>query len=145
MEALAQSGRFTLTDDQFNALRQEFDAFSASEAETTAEISRVWRESEMLIDPHTAVGVHAARQKQGNPLAAKPQAPMIVLGTAHAAKFPDAIAAATGQYPALPSHLNGLFEHQENMTILPNDQKAIAQFILQNSRAVTTPAQQAVS
>lgn len=140
MEALAQTGRFTIPAPQLDALNQEFDAFSASEADTTTEMARAWQTSEILIDPHTAVGVHAARQA-----AANPQIPKIVLGTAHPAKFPIAVKAATGQEPTLPSHLKSLFERQENMTILPNDQKAVANFIHERSRAVPKPSRKVAS
>jgi hypothetical protein len=51
-----------------------------------------------------------------------------------------AVKAATGQECTLPSHLKSLFERQENMTILPNDQKAVANFIHERSRAVPKPS-----
>ena len=52
----------------------------------------------MIIDPHSAVGVAAARRA----LAHDPATPVIALGTAHPAKFPDAVERATGVRPALP-------------------------------------------
>jgi threonine synthase len=130
MDRLVQSGRFELSPNQLSALRNQFAACMASEAETTSEIARVWEDTRILIDPHTAVGVHAARQTQ-----TVKQTPMIVLGTAHPAKFPNAIRAATGQHPALPEHLSGLLVRPEKMTILPNDDSQIAQFIKDRSRA----------
>ena len=80
MAGLAQSRGFTLEEDLLAAIRAEFDAGRASEAETAAEIARCWHRSEVLLDPHTAVGVHVARHHQ----ARRPQTPMVVLGTAHA-------------------------------------------------------------
>jgi len=129
MAQLSQSRSFTLDHGPLAAIRAEFDAASVSEAETTGEIARVWQKSGILIDPHTAVGVSAARKSKDSP------SPIIVLGTAHPAKFPDAIEKATGVRPPLPPHLADLFEKTEHFTILPNDQAAIESFILERARA----------
>jgi threonine synthase len=61
---------------------------------------------------------------------------MIVLGTAHPAKFPAAVAAASGVTPVLPAHLGDLMERTERFTRLPNDQSAVELFVRQNARAV---------
>ncbi|WP_036258646.1 threonine synthase [Methylocapsa aurea] len=125
MARLRQSGGFTIEPAPLKAIRAEFDAFSVNETETTQEIARAWREAGYLADPHTAVGINAARRAQ----AQNGKTPLVVLGTAHPAKFPDAIALATGQRPPLPAHLAGLFDKKEHFTILPNDQKEIERFI----------------
>ena len=108
------------------AIRADFDAFSVSEAQTSAEIARLWREAHYLADPHTAVGIGAARREAA---LRGTQTPLVALGTAHAAKFPDAIEAATGLRPALPPHLAGLNERPEHFSLLPNDQREIERFI----------------
>jgi threonine synthase len=59
---------------------------------------------------------------------------MIVLATAHPAKFPDAVARATGIRPQLPPHLADLLAREEHVTILPNDQGAIESFICERAR-----------
>ncbi|PNG24705.1 threonine synthase [Methylocella silvestris] len=126
MAQLAQSRGFTIDPAPLQAIRADFDAFAVSEAETTSEIGRLWRESFYLADPHTAVGIGAARRE----IAARGAAtPLVVLGTAHAAKFPDAIEAATGVRPPLPPHLHGLLERAEQFSIIPNDQRAVERFI----------------
>jgi threonine synthase len=117
MSGLQQAGGFSIDQGPLTAVRAEFDAARIGEAETTGEIARVWREAQKLIDPHTAVGVGAARAA----LAARPGVPMIVLGTAHPAKFPDAIERATGINPPLPPHLADLFSRQERFEVLAND------------------------
>ncbi|ACK50220.1 threonine synthase [Methylocella silvestris BL2] len=126
MAQLSQSRGFTIDPAPLKAIRADFDAFSVSEPETTAEIARLWRESGYLADPHTAVGLGAARREIATRGAATP---LVVLGTAHAAKFPDAIEAATGVRPALPPHLHGLLERAEQFSIIPNDQGAVERFI----------------
>ncbi|MGH6838346.1 MAG: threonine synthase [Methylocella sp.] len=125
MAGLRQSQGFTIEPGPLQAIRAEFDAFSVTEAETTQEIARSWREAGFLPDPHTAVGLSAARKAR----ARASGGPLVVLGTAHPAKFPDAIARATGMRPELPSHLAGLFERRERFSILPNDQHEIERFI----------------
>jgi threonine synthase len=61
--------------------------------------------------------------------------PMIVLGTAHPAKFPEAIESACGVRPALPDWLSDLPERPERVTTMPADQSAVEQFIMAASRA----------
>ena len=125
MAGLSQSGRFEVAPEPLGHIRAEFDAFRVDEAETQAEMKRAHAEAGMILDPHTAVGVGAARRA----LAADPSTPMVVLGTAHPAKFPDAVERATGQRPALPPHLADLLERPEHFSVLPNDIGAIERFI----------------
>lgn len=125
MAGLRQSQGFTIEPGPLHAIRAEFDAFRVGETETTREIARSWREAGFLADPHTAVGLSAARQAKAHASGS----PLVVLGTAHPAKFPAAIAHATGERPDLPGHLTGLFERKEKFSILPNDQSGIERFI----------------
>jgi threonine synthase len=125
MANFAQSGKFTIAPGPLRAMKSEFDAFSTDEADCTAEMARVYRESGYILDPHTAVAVHAARRA----LVRDSATPMIVLGTAHPAKFPDAVEKAIKVRPPLPAHLVDLMSRQERFTILPNDQGAVRRFI----------------
>ena len=94
-------------------------------------MTRVYRQSGYILDPHTAIAVHAARRA----LARDRATPMIVLGTAHPAKFPDAVEKAIGLRPPLPPHLADLPSRQERFTILPNDLSAVRRFIRERARA----------
>ena len=125
MDLLKQSRGFTIPEATLAAIRAEFDAASTDEAATAAEIARCWTEAYELIDPHTAVGVHAARAR----VAADPATPMVVLGTAHAAKFPDAIERAIGVRPPLPAYMADLLGKPERSSVLPYDQGVIERFI----------------
>ena len=129
MGSLAQSGRFSLAPGPLGRIRAEFDAVRVDEAGTRAEMARAYAEAGMILDPHTAVGVGAARRA----LAADPSTPMVVLGTAHPAKFPDAVERATGRRPALPPHLAELMDRRERFSILPNDVGATERFIRSRS------------
>ena len=77
-----------------------------------------------IVCPHTAVGLHAARVRRGDPAV-----PMVVLATAHAAKFPDAVEAACGVRPALPPRLADLMTRPERVTRVANDVEAIKDVI----------------
>ena len=88
------------------------------------------RETGEFVDPHTAVGIAVAEKETRDP-----SVPMIVLSTAHAAKFPDAVEAACGVRPQLPEWLADLNQRAERMTALPVDQGAVETHILSTSRA----------
>ena len=131
MGNLTQSGRFEIAPAPLAAIRAEFDSYRTGETGTGKEIARVHKECGMLIDPHTAVGVHAARKA----LAKDPVTPMVVLSTAHPAKFGDAVKKATGISAPLPDHLAGLMDKKERFTVLANDQGAVEKFIAARARA----------
>jgi len=130
MASLAQSGRFSLSSEALSRVRALFNADRADEEETAATIRTTLRETSRLIDPHTAVGLAVAEKETRDPAV-----PMIVLGTAHPAKFPEAVEAACGARPGLPDWLSDLPERPERATPMPADQAAIEKFILAASRA----------
>jgi threonine synthase len=130
MASLQQSGRFVLPDAMLAAIRDEFDAGRANETETSAAIRAAWREAGDLVDPHTAVALAVADRD-----ASDGRLPNIVLATAHAAKFPDAVQAACGKHPDLPAWLEGLMTKPEHITVLNNDQIEVERFVLSVSRA----------
>ena len=132
MGNLAQQKRFAIEAGPLAAIRQAFDAVAVSEADTAREIAEVWAGAGYLLDPHTAIGVDAARHG----LKADPSTPMVVLGTAHPAKFPAAVKAASGVHPALPAHLGDLMDRKELFTRLPNAQAEVERFIRGKARAV---------
>jgi len=130
MAQFAQSGKFSIAPGPLQTIRRDFDAFSTDEAHCAQEMARVYRESRYVLDPHTAVAVNAARRALERDRAT----PMIVLGTAHPAKFPDAVAKAIGARPALPPHLADLMSRQERFTVLPNDRDAVGRFVRARAR-----------
>jgi threonine synthase len=124
-----KGGGFRLSQGALTRLRADFDSVAASEDETAAAIARAWRETGLVVCPHTAVGLHAARVARGDA-----GVPMVVLATAHAAKFPDAVEAAIGVRPALPERMADLFDRPERVTYVANDVAALKTFIAQGSR-----------
>ena len=130
MASLAQSRRFLVPAAALAEIRARFTADRADEQETAATIRTVLRETGYLADPHTAVAI-AVAEKDVRDRAS----PMVVLSTAHAAKFPAAVEAACGVKPALPDWLADLGGRGERVTVLPSDQGAVERFILRVSRA----------
>lgn len=137
MASLKQSGRYVLPDAVLAAIRSEFDAGRADEEETAAAIRTAWREAGELVDPHTAVALAVSDHEL-----AEPTVPNVVLSTAHAAKFPDAVEAACGVRPGLPSWLDGLMTKPEQVKTMPCDQVAIENYVLAVSRVVKQGAAQ---
>ena len=128
MAGLKQSGAFTIEAPVLKNIRGEFDAGRATMEETAATIRETLNASAYLLDPHTATAVHVARLQKGD-------APMIVLATAHPAKFPAAVEAASGVVPALPAWLAGLMEREEKYTVLPSELKMVEDHISRHTRA----------
>ena len=81
-----------------------------------------------VIDPHTAIGLHAAREAD-----LPADVPVVTLATAHPAKFPDAVERATGLRPSLPARIGDLFERDEACTDLPGDYAAIAAYVAEHA------------
>ncbi len=130
MSQLRQSGSFTVEGPTLEAIREKFAAGRCSEAETAETIDRTLKSSGYLLDPHTAIGVHVAAEHE------KPGVPMIVLGTAHPAKFPDAVEAACGVRPELPPELQPMMVAPERQQVLDASQNAVEAFIEKHARAV---------
>ena len=130
MASLAQSQRFALSARALSEIRAVFSADRADEDETAATIRTMLRETGHFIDPHTAVGIAVAEKETRDPMV-----PMVVLGTAHAAKFPDAVEAACGLRPPLPEWLADLHDRPEHFDRLAADQVAVERHILSVSRA----------
>lgn len=135
MAALAQSGAFSPPNAALQAIRADFDAGRADEAQTAETIARTLQQTGYLLDPHTAVAVSVAER-----IARDPHVPQVVLATAHPAKFPDAVERACGVRPALPPHLADLLERPERTPTLPNDIGAIEAYIARHARASETAA-----
>ena len=132
MKELDEEGGYEIPPDWLAEIRKTFVSARVDEAEDRDTIARVWREHEMLIDPHTAVGVAAAAKLRAE---GRLEGPVITLATAHPAKFPEAVKAASGQWPGLPAHLSDLYDLPERMIDAPAEVAAVREIIGQNARA----------
>ena len=116
----------SLSEKQIAALQAQFSSASVNDADTCKTITEVEAETGYLLDPHTAIGVRAARANNVDK-----SVPMIVLATAHPVKFPDAIVEAGLEPPALPAHLSDLFEREEAYDVIDNDLASVQQYMVE--------------
>ncbi|HXS05687.1 MAG TPA: threonine synthase [Rhizomicrobium sp.] len=123
MAAFSRDGRLVLPEPVLTALRARYDARSSDDEDTLSTINAVATTSNRIIDPHTAVAVNALRKFGFR------EEPMVVLSTAHPAKFADAVTHATGAAPPMPDALKRVLELPEQLDVLPNDLTLIRQFI----------------
>mgnify|MGYP003670126125 CR=1 FL=1 len=124
LDDFRRTGRMSVSDVRLAGARSRFDAARLDDDGTKRVIREVYARTGELLDPHSAIGVEAGRLRRGDPAV-----PMVSLATAHPAKFPDAVEAATGIRPALPDHLADLLDREERMTSMPNDLAALQQFV----------------
>jgi threonine synthase len=120
MAAFRQTGRMNVPDAAWRRCRAVFHGFRLDDLGTEAEIRRVRDTTGYLADPHTAIGIAAARANPpGHGVTT------VAMATAHPAKFPEAIERATGQRPALPPRMADLATRPERFVVLPNDLAAV--------------------
>ena len=129
MGSLKQARSFSIAPKQLDTIRAEFTAGRSVMSDTHATMRTVLDYSGYLLDPHTATGVKVAREQPAG------REPMVVLATAHPAKFPQAVEQATGVRPTLPAWLSDLMERKERFTVLPADAKTIENMVAENTRA----------
>jgi threonine synthase len=129
MDGLKQSGSFTIPANALAAIKADFSAATTSEDQTREEIALTQRETGYLLDPHTAVGTSVVRRLTSGSV------PMVTLATAHPAKFPAAVKAATGIEPALPLWLADLYDRPEHFDVLANDQTVVEAYVKGRTRA----------
>ncbi|MBI1364238.1 MAG: threonine synthase [Proteobacteria bacterium] len=128
MAAFAEDGALpALSEDEMAAIRMDFDAVAVGEVQTRSAIAACFAEQGRLIDPHTAVGVYAAWRRPEN-------RPVVVLATAHPAKFPDAVKEATAEVPELPPHMADLMHKDEVYGQLPKGLPALKTYMTDKKR-----------
>lgn len=129
-----EQGAMSLNDDALRRARSLFSSFRLDDEATLDVIASVYVNSEYLLDPHTAIGVAAARAERNSNAT-----PMVCLATAHPAKFPEAILKAGESHadchfgePPLPNHMSDLFKREERYTVLNDNMAEVHQFINEN-------------
>lgn len=124
MKEFRERGAFDVPAGDLARAQGDFLAARASEEETQAAMALVYQRAGIMIDPHTAVGVHVALRA-----ADKTRAPLVALATAHPAKFPAAVQQATGAAPPVPVSLCAVMALPERMQVLPNSLAAVKDYI----------------
>ena len=129
MDGLKQSGAFQISEAAMKIIKRDFRAGRATEKQVAATIRDTLSETGYLLDPHTATAVHVAKKYE------KTSSPMVVLSTAHPAKFPDAVKSACAIDPALPVWLADLMNREERFDVLEAELDAVETFIGKHARA----------
>ncbi len=122
MAEFRSTGEIAFSPVEMADVRNWFAAASFDDDETTHLMAKAFANG-VTLDPHTAVAVGAAKRF------ARGGTEMVVVGTAHPAKFPHAVERATGVHPQLPAHLSDLFERPEHFDVLPVDPELIKKYV----------------
>lgn len=130
--AFAQSGGFEVPTAALEAMRETFSAVAISDDETRAAMKAVYASTGELLCPHSAIAAAAAMKGADG---WSPDGPVVLLATAHPAKFPDTVEAATGVTPPLPAHCATLYDRPERADALPNDAEAVKRYVRERTRA----------
>ena len=118
----------SIPKDKQDLVSNFFKSYKSDDEEILEQIGRTYDSIGYMLDPHTATGV-----KAGNHLSPDDE-PVVVMGTAHPAKFSEAIEkAVTGYNSEIPIKLQEAFKQEEIFNLLPKDYSKIKDFILKNA------------
>ena len=124
MASFRAEKKLTLSPQALHRFRADFSACAADDATTTKTIADIYKATGHLLDPHTAVGLAAGSRVRGDTAT-----PLVVLATAHASKFPDAVRNATGIKPELPPHMAPLMIKKERFETLPASAEMVKKYL----------------
>lgn len=125
MNSFKTQKAFRLSGELMSRARQDFHSYRCSDEDTLEMMKRCHDATGIIIDPHTAVGFHAAQYE----LEKDPATPMVMLACAHPAKFPDAVRRAIGIDPVMPEALARVKTRAEQLIVLPNDLDKVRNYI----------------
>lgn len=131
MTRFRESGRFEVAPAVLAKATRLFAAHRLDDEQTRAEIAKTFAATGVILDPHSAIGVAAARA-----CPSAPEVPTVALATAHPAKFGRAVGEALGgRAPALPPRLARVMDLPERCAVLANDPPRVKDYILSRARA----------
>lgn len=133
--AFRRSGTLMISEAEWRAAQAQFTAARVDDPGTIAEIAATYHSRNIVLDPHSAIAVAAAKAKRRDP-----NLPMVALATAHPAKFPDAVERAIGRKPVIPARLAALMNLPERAPSLPNNLGAIEDYVRAHARAAMAGA-----
>jgi threonine synthase len=128
MRGFEASKAMQLTNAQRDGASALFVSARADADETSQAMRWAYEKCGEVIDPHTAIGLHAARLQE-----LPAGVPVVTLATAHPAKFADAVERAAGTRPPLPSRVGDLFAREESCVDLPGDYAAVAAYVAEHA------------
>ena len=112
---------YQIEKNNLEIIQKDFLSESCNEKETLSIIKQTYEENNMILDPHTAVGVGAAKKLSFNDC--------VVLSTAHPCKFPDATNNAIKKHEKLPEELQHVLDREENFQVLKNNTEDVKNFV----------------
>ena len=124
MTGFGKTKRLALSQLQADGARDLFTSVRADEAEMARALRWAYDNAGQIIDPHTAIGLHAAREQE-----LPRDVPIVTLATAHPAKFRDTVERATGFRPSLPARVGDLFSRNERYDVLPSDYDTLVRYV----------------
>jgi len=119
MTRFRATGHMAVPDAAWRQAAGLFGGLALDDGETLAEMARLHRETGYVADPHSAIGIAAARGAAGGGV------PVVAMATAHPAKFPEAVRRATGLTPPLPPHLADLHQREERFHVVGGDLESV--------------------
>jgi threonine synthase len=131
--AFRKTGTLPVSAGEWRAARECFTAARVDDDSTLAEIAATHRATGIVLDPHSAIAVTAAKAQRRDPGLA-----MVALATAHPAKFPEAVTRAIGRAPEMPERLAKVMRLPERAPALPNQLAAVEDYVRAHARAVQT-------
>ena len=124
MEKLKNEGGYSLSEKEISHIKSDFSASTISDRSTKETLKRVYKENQVLIDPHTATAFKSAEiHSTGEE--------MLVLGTAHPCKFPESVKEATGVEPKIPESIKNILNKKESYAKLDDNIDVIKNHILE--------------
>ena len=129
MEMLKKDGKMSVSDDKRDQACQLFKAYRVDQENVRQTITQIVTQTQMLIDPHTAVGIAGAYSEYAHDQTQR--STLIALACAHPAKFPETVTTATGITPNLPTWLRDIYQRPERITVCDNDEAALGTYLRQ--------------
>ena len=133
MERFRQTGTFSVPDSMLAQARAMFASTTIDDAGTLRQIHSICASTGEILDPHSAIGVTAARAYRSDDGIDR-AIPVVSLATAHPAKFADAVERSVGYRPDMPPSLASIMNRDERVTVLPNDMAAVVDHIAARTR-----------
>ncbi len=135
MAEFATNGKFSLPKTVMTKARSLFSAYRLDDAGTIQEIASSSHNDGMVLDPHTAIGVSAARRAIADGTL-QDGTPVVAFACAHPAKFKEAVEHATGKAPVLPAHLADLMQRPERKYLIEASDAAVKSLVLEKKRSL---------
>ena len=118
-----KNNTYQIDNSDLDKIKNNFTSEMLNEKETIEMIKKIYDEHQILVDPHTAVGIGAAK-KLGL------EKNCVVLSTAHPCKFPKAIEDAVFKVEKLPESLKYVYDRDEKFDVLPNNIEKVKEYVM---------------